>query len=222
MRDDWRAADRWLSTRKAVAGTGERIATQPWYALADVYDRNGDPAGARRLRLSAAKLATRQAPWPTRCLRWAYFVTAGNGYRPWLAALWLMGILAASMGLVAVNRDDITPTDRAAAISAVHNHFGVTDKVPEPERGVRLRQADQFLPVTAETPCEVHPDYPCMQSLTFALNAVLPPAASTNRDWDVAPDATLVLAAGLPLLKLAAWAFAALLLAGITGLLRKN
>ena len=38
----------------------------------------------------------------------------------------------------------------------------------------------------------------------------------------VVPDATLVLTVGLPMLKLASWALAALLLAGVTGLLRKT
>jgi hypothetical protein len=61
-----------------------------------------------------------------------------------------------------------------------------------------------------------------MNSLTFAINAILPPAAAANRDWDVASDGSLALIAGLPFLKLLCWALAALLLAGVTGLLRKN
>jgi hypothetical protein len=55
------------------------------------------------------------------------------------------------------------------------------------------------------------------------VNSILPPAgAAIGSDWVVAPDATLVLTVGLPLLKLASWALAALLLAGVTGLLRKT
>jgi uncharacterized spore protein YtfJ len=50
----------------------------------------------------------------------------------------------------------------------------------------------------------------------------IPAGAATGSDWVVVPDATLVLTVGLPMLKLASWALAALLLAGITGLLRKT
>jgi hypothetical protein len=77
---------------------------------------------------------------------------------------------------------------------------------------------------TAETPCKAHPSYPCMNSFAFAVNSILPPGAGAaiGSDWVVAPDATLVLTVGLPLLKLASWALAALLLAGVTGLLRKT
>jgi hypothetical protein len=62
-----------------------------------------------------------------------------------------------------------------------------------------------------------------MNSFTFAVNSIVPPAGVTNAlDWAVASDATLVLVVGLPMLKLALWALAALLLAGVTGLLHKT
>ncbi|WP_171055205.1 hypothetical protein [Mycobacterium sp. DBP42] len=223
LREDWRAVHAWLSGTPASKNSDESgpIAVQPWHALADVYDRNGNPAGARRLRLEAAKQVTRQSPWATKLLRTVYFLVARNGYYPLWAAMWLMFVLAAAVLLVAVNREDIAPTDRDTAKTAVEQHFGIDPDATDAAPAVRA-QADMFLPVTAETPCEVHPGYPCMNSLTFAINAVLPPAASANRDWDIASDATLALSAGLPLLKLMSWALAALLLAGVTGLLRKN
>ena len=63
-----------------------------------------------------------------------------------------------------------------------------------------------------------------MNSFAFAVNSILTLAggAATGSDWVVAPDATVVLTVGLPMLKLASWALAALLLAGVTGLLRKT
>jgi hypothetical protein len=92
---------------------------------------------------------------------------------------------------------DIVPTDRAALM-----HPGT----PPP-------------PITAGTPCREHPEYPCLQPLTFAINAVLPPAAGTNANWTVAPTASLWLVIGLTAIKLGLWALAALFLAGVTGLL---
>lgn len=232
LRADWRRARSWLETNDALKPHcpaafrgGDKLLTvsvQPWHALADVYDRNGDPAGARHLRFAASRQLTRQSRWLTRALRTVYFLVAGNGYYPLVALIWMMATLLATVCLVTVNREDIAPTDSDNARIAVLKHFGITPQSSGPVLVAQQQQADRFLPVTAETPCEVHPDYPCMDSLTFAINTVVPPASAVNRDWAVAPDATLALTALLPLLKLISWALAALLLAGVTGLLRKN
>jgi hypothetical protein len=239
---DWRKARSWLETNRAIRASGqrfrpfnkraagastgsneaERVSVQPWHALAEVFDRNGDPAGARHLRLAAARRVTRQSPWPTRTLRRMYYLVAGNGYYPLFAIVWMFAILFATVWLVTLNREDIVPTDQTGARVAVQQHFGITPSMIGPELAAKQHQADAFLPVTAETPCEVHPDYPCMDSLTLSINTVVPPAASTNGAWTIASDATLALTALLPLLKLLSWALAALLLAGVTGLLRKN
>jgi hypothetical protein len=151
-----------------------------------------------------------------------YYLVAGNGYYPLVAIVWMLIVLAATVGLVTLNREDIVPNDQAGARAAVQQHFGITPSTLGPELAMKQHQADAFLPVTAQTPCEVHPDYPCMDSLTFAINTVLPPAASTNSKWAITSDATLALTVLLPLMKLLSWALAALLLAGVTGLLRKN
>lgn len=232
LRHDWRLARTWLETNDALRarsaaasadnGKSLMVSVQPWHALADVYDRNGDPAGARRLRFAASRQLTHQSPRLTRTLRRVYFLVAGNGYYPLVALIWIVAILLATIGLVAINREDIVPTDSANARAAVLQHFGITPESTGPELTAKQHEADRFLPVTAETPCEVHPNYPCMDSLTFAINTVVPPASSTNRDWVIATDATLALSALLPLLKLLSWALAALLLSGVTGLLRKN
>ena len=184
---------------------------QPWYVVADVFERNGNPAAARRLRSAAAIKTTRQSPWPTKLLRRAYWALVGNGYYPLWAAVWLLGVVGVGWLLVAVNREDIVPVRAAEAVAAVQEHAAHSGQ-----------DAVRWLPVTAETPCEVHPGYPCMNSFAFAVNSVLPPAAGTNPDWVVAPDATLLLVMGLPVLKLSSWVLAALLLAGVAGLLRKT
>ena len=58
LRSDWAAARRWLETTTETS-------VQPWHALAAVYERNGEPADARRLRFAAANKVTSQSPLPT-------------------------------------------------------------------------------------------------------------------------------------------------------------
>ena len=226
LRDNWRLAHRWLDT--AFAGTkcsgcqgwwrrktswmrhNESVPVQPWYALADVYDRNGDPAAARRLRFAAENKVTAQSPPWTRIVRVVYCMVAGNGYFPLLSIASMIVVLAISAGMVQMKRGDIVPTHPDAARLAAVQHLG-GDQAAKP-----------WLPITAQTPCDVHPGYPCMQLLTFAVNDVLPPAGTSNHDWTVSSTASLLLVLGLPVVKLALWALAALFLAGVSGLLRKS
>lgn len=226
---DWRVAHQWLtrsisSPNKPDADdtAAPTVAVQPWRSLAAAYERLGDPASAKRLRVAAAHQVTRLSSWPTKAARWMYFLFAGYGYYPLLALLWTLAVTVVTVGIVAANRHDIVPTDPAKAQTAVERHFGIGPATAGPERAEKQAQADAFLPVTAATPCAVHRDYPCMNSWTFAINAVLPQAASTNRDWDIAADASPALTAILPALKLLSWALAAVLLTGVTGLLRQD
>ena len=77
-------------------------------------------------------------------------------------------------GLHAGDRVDIVPTHPSDARLAAVQHLGD-------------QAAKRWLPITAQTPCEVHPGYPGMQPLTLTVNTVLPPAAATNRDSTIAP-----------------------------------
>ncbi|QUR67458.1 hypothetical protein [Mycobacterium spongiae] len=222
LRYDWRIAKKWLnakspsSTQPPRREQKGRAPVQPWYELADVYERNGGPAAARHLRFAAANKTTKQSPWPTKLVRRAYLLLAGNGYYPLIAALWLLLVVVAGWRLVATNREDILPAHEVVA--AIQHQMG--DRAP---------------PITAETPCEKLSDlakaeniktlraYPCMTSFAFAVNTILPAAGGViESDWVVAPDATRALTLGLPMLKFTAWGLAALLLAAITGLLRKT
>lgn len=221
LRDDWRIARDWLSSPPPAVEPADplqrtspqRASPQPWHALADVYERNGDPAAARRLRSEAANMVTRQSPCPTRAVRFAYRMMVGNGYYPLRAFVWLMVVVAAGWILVSANRESIVPAPTRAKVAAeaVENHVKST--------GEPLKK---WQPLTAETPCVVHQGYPCMSPFSFAVNNIFPPAGMLGvPDWAVAPDAN-VLVVVLALLKLAAWALTALLLAGVTGLIRKT
>ncbi|WP_310773635.1 hypothetical protein [Mycobacterium sp. Z3061] len=182
----WSRARDWLLTDP------DGVTAQPWKALADAYERNGDPAGGRRLRFEAAKEVTRQSPPWSRTVGTAYGLLVGHGYYPRRAAIWLIAVLALSLILVANAREDFVP----------------------------VQQGKSY---TAEDPCSTHTDYRCFASLSYTIGNVLPTiGSSASPDWIIAPDATLWLASGLPLLKLASWALAAILVAGVTGLLRKT
>ncbi|WAC93359.1 pentapeptide repeat-containing protein [Mycobacterium sp. Aquia_213] len=226
LRENWKLAHRWLDTASADTGLSGRrlwwrthtawlrrnkqvVSVQPWHALADVYDRNGDPAAARRLRFAAENKITAQSPPWTRMVRIVYCAVAGYGYFPLLSIASMIVLVAISFAIVHGNRDGIVPTHSDAALKAVIQHLGD-------------QKAKEWLPITAQTPCEVHPGYPCMEPLTYAVNDVLPPAGATNQDWTISPTAPLVLVVGLPVVKLGLWALAALFLAGVSGLLRKS
>lgn len=75
LRRDRRAAATCLSTQPIFVA-------QPWLALADVYERNGQPADARRLRFDAARRTTKTAPPWSKPARWAYGLLVGYGYYP--------------------------------------------------------------------------------------------------------------------------------------------
>jgi len=140
-------------------------------------------------------------------------MVAGNGCYPLMAILSLVVVVAAGWWIVSVNRESIVPTPARsiAAGDAVKEHVKSTGEPLE-----------KWQPVTAGTPCVVHQGYPCMSSFSFAVNNIFPPAGAVGMpDWVVAPDAS-VLVVVLALLKLVAWALTALLLAGVTGLIRKT
>lgn len=173
IRTDRKTAAGWLDSTPSSAG----FTSQPWHALAAVYDRNGQPADARRLRFAAANRITRHAPWNSKPLRWTYLVTAGHGYYPLFAAVWLVLALVAAIAIVALNASDFTATGigppslaQAGAIAAVN---------------------------------------------------VIPAAGGSKPDWTVSGDAAVVIWT-LLFLRVASWIFVAILLAGVTGLLRKT
>ncbi|MGV9947004.1 hypothetical protein, partial [Rhodococcus aetherivorans] len=203
IRTDRHAAARWLGTLPPE----EDFAAQPWHALAAVYDRNGHPAEARRLRFTAASKVTENSPWPTKILRWMYRLVAGHGYYPLLAAAWLIIVLALGIALVENNREHFVPTDDTKARAAAESYTD-TNWLESPN---------------AEIPCAQYPNYPCFDSFAYALNGVIPAATGALRpDWAITTHAPLMLTLGLPALRVLAWILTALLLAGVTGLLRKN
>jgi hypothetical protein len=111
---------------------------------------------------------------------------------------------------VANNRAYFIPTDSAKARTTAEAHATNTHTSP-PD------------PLTANVSCELYPDYPCFDSFSYALTGVIPAATGNLRpDWAIAASAPVMLTLGLPILRVLAWVLTALLLAGVTGLLRKT
>lgn len=197
MRTDPALAATWLDR-----ADGSEFAPQPWYQIADFYDRIGQPSDARYLRVGAAARVTRRAPRPTRVARRLYAALVGYGYRPLRPFLWLAVVSAVSIGCVLLATGQAFIPSAPTAAAAEHAPSWC------PER------------ITAASPKRcVNPSYTEFEPLTAALTLVTPAGAVSNPAW-VPGQLWLVLA--LTAIKLAGWLLTALLLAGITGLLRKQ
>lgn len=210
----------WLDTAPAFVA-------QPWHELAQVYDRNGQPADATYLRLQAARRATQTSPWSSRPARVAYDLLVGYGYRPLLAGAWLIAALLTAFIITSTNRDAFEPSNSTQAQAAL---VAGTDPAPAAagtpggpgptaarSGGGELRGT---LP-TGTTRCEDLAGYPCLRPGLYALETVLPPTVTTGQGTSWRP-ATARIAYTLTFLKAFGWLLTALLLAGVTGLLRKT
>jgi hypothetical protein len=210
IRNDSTAARDWLDQP-------HRFVAQPWEELAAVYDRNGQPADARRMRYWSAVRSTRHGPWWSKPGRWLYRVTTGHGYYPLIALVWLAVVFAAAYGITTARHEEFTtattaiirddPDVRTAAIAA-----GIGPGHPLPGR------------VKAAW-CSPAWDTPCLNDLAYSFTVALPAtAAGQTQAWQ--PPGTTVAgvqtATWLQILRTLAWVFTALLLAGVTGLLHKQ
>ncbi|MGV0872752.1 hypothetical protein [Mycolicibacterium sp. XJ879] len=216
------AARRWLKSHP-----NKKKPAQPWWALAEVYERNGDPAAGRRLRFFAANKVTRQSPTPTKVPRLMYGALVGHGYYPIAALAWLIIVLAVSSLTVFNIEDRIVPANYERARAAVLRGIcGENSSITgEPGRlgcAATVSASMGNFSVTANSPCEAYPGYPCWHWLSFTLNSVVPAWGTPNADWIIRTDGPLWLTGWLFLLKFFAWSLLALLLAGVTGLLRRT
>jgi len=196
LRTDRKAAARWLASAR-------QFVPQPWHELAQVYDRNGQPADARFLRLSAAHKTTRQAPWWSQPPRWGYGLLVGYGYLPLLAGAWLLAAILGTFLITSTQANSFLPSNPTALQSAL-------PKTPAASS------------VTGATPCNaLRGSYPCLRPLLYSLDVVLPPTVSTGQStaWRPTKDWIAYTLTGL---KAFGWLLTALLLAGVTGLLRKT
>ncbi|AIY03006.1 hypothetical protein ART_3407 [Arthrobacter sp. PAMC 25486] len=204
LRTDRNSACAWLDTvdtTPRIAGRKE-FEAQPWKELAKFYDQIGQPEDGRRLRFRASKRTTRVTPWTSKLVRWPYGALVGYGYYPAIILIWLTALWIAVVVLCFLNAAAFTPTDlRVSTVTVVSGN------------------QSEIVRVTGEavTP----PSYPSFNPGLFAVDTAIPAAATGQAAaWRVTGNAGLL---GLfAAFKGFAWVLTALLLAGITGLLRKD
>lgn len=202
-RTDRKAAVAWLATQPAFVA-------QPWHALADVYERNGQPADARLLRYRAAKRTTKNAPCWSKPPRWAYGALVGYGYYPLIAGAWLLVALLMATLIVGAQKGTFVPTNAVTAAQAV------AQAVP------KAADTPMSVTVTGSTECaQLAERYPCLRAFSYSLDVVLPLTATTGQATAWRTTAAWV-AHLLTILKTLCWLCAAVLLAGVTGLLRRT
>lgn len=172
-----------------------------------IYERNGQYADARWLHRKAAWGVTKASPFGlTKVARIVYGLLTGHGYAPLRAGLWLIGVVAAIIIIVFSARSLFTPT----ASNPIT--WATTATAENSERSI-----------TGVSPCEQlsHPAS-CLNPWLYAFDSVSPGTLTTGQANLWTPNKTLWLAAPLGLLKTFSWILVALLLAGVTGLLRKT
>lgn len=211
---NWQSAKAWLESVPDSPG----FDPDPWYAFADVYRQHGDPGGAARLRHAAAKKTARAGKdWRKRIGGAAYNFSAGHGYFPLRSAGLLAVALVCTFAVIWIGRPEYVPSDPARAIAAASatSETNSDDSTP----------VDPTTSLTGSTPCSALENgaatYPCMEfSVVFglAVNNTIP-LGSVAPDWRTT-NAWLV--AALAALRVFAWISAAILVAGFTGLLKKD
>jgi hypothetical protein len=207
IRHDRRAAADWLTP---IDKKNSEFVAQPWHELANVYERNGHPADARWMRLKAARGVTRTSRPGAKLVRWIYGALTGHGYYPLRAALWLIIAVLVTIGIVTTHRADFAPT---AANTAAWK--------------LSLPASQSAQPITGATPCEQLKDpSTCLDPILWSFDNALPGTLATGQAALWTPNAAegpnQWLPYALGALKLSGWIFVAMLLAGITGLLRKT
>jgi uncharacterized protein YjbI with pentapeptide repeats len=238
LRSDTKMARRWLNSypKKVTHSDAEKVThsypekvtpVQPWWALADVYERNGDAAAAKRMRFFAANNVTIESLRRKPALfRGAYGAVAGYGYYPLMAIIWLVVVIVLGYWTVSSSPEYIVPTNNQRAVEAMqpsdHRAGGAEQKHMTLGHDVAVDGTASSQPFTAETPCSAHPGYPCWDGFAFTLNSLVSAWGNPSSDWTIQPNAPLWLTTTLFLLKVAAWGLLGLLLAGVTGLLRRS
>lgn len=214
LRTSPKAAARWLAS-------APQFTAQPWHELAQVYDRNGQTRDARYLRVSAARLQTAHAPWWAKPPRWAYGLLVGYGYIPLLAAAWLLAALFGAWLITSTHQSSFSPSNLASLGSGLTASTSNFQKTP-PDFSTANEKPLTAATVTGATTCQqLRGNYSCFRPLLYSLDVVLPPTVATGQSTAWAPTRAWI-AYTLTTLRTFGWLLTALLIAGVTGLLRKT
>jgi hypothetical protein len=143
-------------------------------------------------------------------IRYVYGALVGYGYYPLVAAVWLILALVVTIGVVTTHGEDFAPTASNKAAWKI---------TPAP--------GDWVPPITGGTPCyQLKDPSTCLNPVLWSFDNVLPGTLATGQAAQWTANGAQGLNQWLPYtlgaLKLFSWILVALLLAGVTGLLRKT
>lgn len=200
---DRKLARAWLDTLSTHDNNVKRaFQGQPWRELARLYKDSGRPEDARWLQFWAARRLTSSSSIRSKVGRAPYALLVGYGFYPLLVVPWLLLAWLCVFGLVYGHQDAFTPT--AASASTVRAEINGRMEL------VRVTGA------TAEPP-----GYPRLRASIIALETAVPAvSAGQNAAWRVTGNSWLPLL--LAAFRAFGWLLTALLLAGLTGILRKD
>jgi hypothetical protein len=203
LRSDWKLARRWLDSTPS-----KQFTSQPWHEMANFYDRIGQPVDARHMRFEAAIRVTRETRYPARALRDIYGLLVGFGYYPLLALAWIAVVAGIALGAtLLLGPSGFVATSSAARLPSTSLPAGVVCPMTAE-------------PITAATdPKCYQADYPRFNPVLFVIGTTTPAGSLSSPAW--APRSGWW-DLGFSMTKLAGWILTALLLAGVTGLLRKT
>lgn len=219
VRADRGVAARWLE--------GQQTA-QPWQELARFYERSGQPDDARSINYRSAVRSSRSARGLSWVGRQAYRWTTGHGYYPLRSLLWLVAVFAIAWGISWIWQQSfttpVTATMRAEMNTREQEPTGVdcgparSDEPGASATGA-TRACDAGRVPASACPDEASAwDTPCLDPAGYAVSVAFP-AGVAAQAWSPPPGAV---SGVLFVLRLLAWVLTAFLVAGVTGLLRRQ
>jgi len=146
---DWKTRRDWLQ-RQAAVHLDDSFHPQPWTQAVKVLREMGHDRDARELAMQReiAHAGSKGTRWPMRLWLWFLRLTIGSGYKPHLALFWSLGFVlfgwlvfagAANLGFM-VPRDGAVQSAMAAAHGPLLQHY--------PRFNAPVYALDNFLPVT--------------------------------------------------------------------------
>ncbi len=139
---------------------------------------------------------------------------------PLLAGAWLLVSLLSAWLISTTHQASFVPSNLPALQSALA--ATATPRGTRPSMAAGTRQPLIASSVTGATSCnQLRDSYPCLRPLLYSLDVVLPPTVTTGQSTAWRPTQEWI-AYTLTGLKTFGWLLTALLIAGVTGLLRRT
>ncbi|WP_447644060.1 hypothetical protein [Nocardioides zeae] len=205
---DPRAVDRWLKTATIPTSAN---GGQPWEEVARFYERSGQPADGRWLRYRSSVRSGSTGPRSARAQRSLYRWTCGNGHYPWFASIWIAIVFLFGLAVANSHASEFTtaatPGIRAEQLSSV----GLSGKDPFSSPTAGRPRADQW---------SDRWEVPAFNPTQYAATVAIPVMDVYGSQAWTPPEGSVTIVFGL--LRASAWVLTALLLAGVTGVLRRS